>query len=45
MPRLLNILSHKALLAVFGEGKHTVRLRHVRLAVADTEGASAPGWW
>lgn len=44
-PRLLNILSHKALLAVFGEGKHAVRLRHVRLAVADTEGASAPGWW
>ena len=44
-PRLLNILAHKALLAVFGEGKHSVRLRHVRLAVADTEGANTPGWW
>lgn len=44
-PRLLNILSHKVLLAVFGEGKRSVRLRHVRQAVADTEGATAPGWW
>ncbi len=44
-PRLLNILAHKSLLAVFGEGKHTVRGEHVRRAVADTEGAAAPGWW
>ena len=44
-PRLLNILAHKALLAAFGEGMHGVKAGHVKRAVADTEGASAPGWW
>lgn len=44
-PRLLNILAHKSLLAVFGEGKHAVRSSHVRRAAADTEGAAAAGWW
>ena len=44
-PRLLNILAHKSLLAVYGEGKHSVRAQHVRQAAADTEGAASPGWW
>lgn len=44
-PRLLNILAHKSLLAVFGEGKHSVKASHVRRAAADTEGADSPGWW
>ena len=44
-PRLLNILAHKSLLAVFGEGKHAVRPGHVRRAAADTEGAASAGWW
>ncbi|RIX46933.1 MAG: AAA family ATPase [Rhodocyclales bacterium GT-UBC] len=44
-PRLLNILAHKSLLAVFGDGKHSVRASHVRRAVADTEGANPTGWW
>jgi MSHA biogenesis protein MshM len=44
-PRLLNILAHKALLAVYGEGRYTVRSSHVKAAAADTEGASPPGWW
>lgn len=44
-PRLLNILAHKSLLAVFGEGKHAVRATHVRQAAADTEGAASAGWW
>lgn len=44
-PRLLNILAHKSLLAVYGEGRHAVLPRHVRQAAADTEGAAAPGWW
>lgn len=44
-PRLLNILAHKSLLAVFGEGKRSVGAAHVRQAAADTEGAGAPGWW
>lgn len=44
-PRLLNILAHKSLLAVYGEGKHAVRAKHVRQAAADTEGAASTGWW
>ncbi len=44
-PRLLNILAHKSLLAVYGEGKHAVRPANVRRAAADTEGAASAGWW
>lgn len=44
-PRLINILAHKALLAVFGEGRQMIKARHVRLAARDTEGARRPGWW
>lgn len=35
-PRLVNILAHKALLAVYGAGGVTVERRHVRAAVRDT---------
>ncbi len=37
VPRLVNILSHKALIVAFGEGARDVDARHVRLAVRDTE--------
>ncbi len=37
IPRLVNILAHKSLMAAFGEGARTVAERHVRMAVADTE--------
>ena len=43
-PRLINILAHKSLMSVFGEGRHTVKVRHVRLARRDTEGAHRI-WW
>src|SRR3990172_1397209 len=36
-PRLINILAHKAMLAAFGEGEPAAVVRHVRLAIADTE--------
>jgi len=39
IPRLLNILAHKALMAAFGEGRRQVRAAHIRRALADTEGA------
>jgi MSHA biogenesis protein MshM len=39
VPRLINILAHKALLAVYGEGGHEVTRRHVRLAAKDTPSA------
>lgn len=39
IPRLINILAHKALMAAFGAGSRRVRAGHVRRALADTEGA------
>jgi MSHA biogenesis protein MshM len=39
IPRLLNILANKSLMVVFGEGRRCVSARHVRRAIADTEGA------
>jgi MSHA biogenesis protein MshM len=43
IPRLVNILAHKALLLAYGEGRHQVERRHVGLAVKDT--AASQGWW
>jgi len=40
-PRLINILSNKALMVAFGEGSRTVRWRHVRAAINDTPAVSA----
>jgi MSHA biogenesis protein MshM len=37
IPRLVNILAHKSLMAAFGEGARVTAERHVRMAVADTE--------
>lgn len=39
IPRLLNILAHKALMVAFGEGRRQVGRRHVRRAQRDTESA------
>ncbi len=39
IPRLVNILGHKALLTAFGEGAECINARHVRMAIADTEDA------
>ncbi len=46
VPRLVNILAHKALLLVYGEGARSATRRHVRVAVADTP-ATGPqrSWW
>ena len=45
IPRLLNILAHKSLMSVFGEGRQMVKVRHVRAARNDTEGARRAGWF
>lgn len=46
IPRLVNILAHKALLVAFGRGERQVSAAHVRRAVRDTEDARAPRpWW
>ncbi len=43
IPRLVNILAHKSLMAAFGEGARVVAERHVRMAVADTESTQGLG--
>ena len=42
VPRLVNILANKALLAAFGEGLHEVTPQHIKLAVQDTESTYNP---
>jgi MSHA biogenesis protein MshM len=49
IPRLLNILAHKALMAAYGEGRRQVTSSHIRRAQLDTEGAEPflrrrPAW-
>ncbi|MCU4675058.1 AAA family ATPase [Catenovulum sp. 2E275] len=36
-PRILNILAHKCLMLAYGEGKREVELKHVHLAIKDSE--------
>jgi MSHA biogenesis protein MshM len=45
IPRLINILAHKSLLLVFGEGGQRIEKRHVRAAVDDTPACAPPWWW
>ena len=45
MPRLVNVLAHKALLAAFGEGADRVGYPHVRRAAGDTESAFRRNWF
>jgi MSHA biogenesis protein MshM len=46
VPRLVNILSHKAMLLAYGEGGQHVGRRHVLAAAEDTPAAaSAHHWW
>lgn len=42
VPRLVNILSHKALLVAYGKGDERVSLEYARRAIADTDGADLP---
>lgn len=39
IPRLVNIISHKSLLAAYGRGDHRIRINHIRSAVRDTNEA------
>lgn len=42
VPRLVNIVAHKALMSAFGKGDRTVDVGHVKAAVLDTEGVEMP---
>lgn len=45
IPRLLNILGNKALMATYGEGRRQVGAAQVRRALADTDGVVARSGW
>ena len=45
IPRLVNILCHKSLLAAYGDGARSVGRPHVKRAVADTESAWPLPWY
>jgi MSHA biogenesis protein MshM len=44
IPRVVNILAHKALMLTFGEGKQQVSARHVKAAADDTGAAKKRSW-
>ncbi len=44
IPRLVAILSHKALMVAFGRGDHQIKRLHVRHAIRDTEDAGRLPW-
>ena len=45
IPRLVNILAHKAMLSAWGSGDLQVGRKHVMQAIRDTETARMPGLW
>ena len=46
VPRLVNILAHKALLLLYGENAPQIQHRHIRAAAIDTPAAVEPRpWW
>jgi len=45
IPRLLNILAHKALMVAYGKGIRQVTKTEIRAAILDTDGLSIPRWW
>ncbi len=45
IPRLINVLAHKAMLLAYGEGKSVVGRDHMLLAGKDTEGVNSIPWW
>lgn len=44
VPRLVNIVAHKAMLLAYGEGLHEAGAKHVRAAVNDTPAARQGAW-
>ena len=44
IPRLVNIIAHKALMLAYGEGRQQVGKRHVTLAARDTVGPGRRAW-
>ena len=45
VPRLINVICHKALMSAYGKGDRQVAKHHLASAVNDTEGVSMPTTW
>lgn len=45
IPRLVNVLAHKAMLLAYGEGVQQVGSDHVRSAASDTPACRQERWW
>ncbi len=45
IPRLVNVIAHKAMLLAYGEGVPLVAPHHVRAAASDTPAARQTSWW
>src|SRR3990172_1563240 len=45
IPRLVNVVAHKAMLLAYGEGVPQVVPPHVRAAASDTPAAKQKSWW
>ncbi len=39
IPRMVNILCHKAMMAAYGQGEQRIELRHLKAAISDTDDA------
>jgi MSHA biogenesis protein MshM len=44
IPRVINILCHKALMVAFGKGERSVQIDHIKSAAEDTEGVELPSF-
>ena len=44
IPRLVNILCHKALMSAYGKGSKIVQSKHMAAAIRDTESIKVPLW-
>ncbi len=44
VPRLINILSHKAMMCAFGKGAQQIEHAHMVSAINDTDGIDMPKW-
>lgn len=44
IPRVVNILCHKALMVAFGKGERSVQVEHIKSAAEDTEGVEIPSF-
>lgn len=43
IPRLMNVIAHKAMMVAYGKGDKTIKARHVAKAIVDTDESSKAG--